>query len=79
METGLRIGIEIEVLLTPRGPIESFSDPEQFANFLVADCHAKFSPGIRIHQDIDGPSDNCEWSVTDDVDQALYSDQWLKT
>jgi hypothetical protein len=54
METGFRIGIEIEVLLTPRDRTKSFSDLEAFANFLVADCNSNFPPGIRIHSDIDG-------------------------
>lgn len=71
MDIGFRIGIESEVLLTPRDPTKSFSDVEEFANFLVAECNAKFPSGIRIHSDIDalyeGPSANREWSVTDDV------------
>ncbi|KAJ5814859.1 hypothetical protein N7474_006636 [Penicillium riverlandense] len=66
MDRGFKLGIELEVLLTPKYSTRSFSDLEDFANFFVTDLNSRLPPGVRIHSDVDGlyegPDDYREWS-----------------
>lgn len=80
MEAGMRIGIELELLLQHRTKAKSeFTDLESFADYLVQHFHASRKPHPRIHNDIDGLydglEDSTEWSLTDDVTIIGNSEQ----
>ncbi|KAI1834896.1 hypothetical protein DTO013E5_4712 [Penicillium roqueforti] len=80
MEAGMRIGIELELLLQHRTKAKSeFTDLESFADYLVQHFHAARKPHPRIHNDIDGLydglEDSTEWSLTDDVTIIGNSEQ----
>ncbi|OKL63012.1 hypothetical protein UA08_01238 [Talaromyces atroroseus] len=72
MDTGFKIGIEFEVLLTPRGRHKKdFAELEGFAQFIVDRCNDVPNPAPRAHNDVDGvyegPNQTSEWSITDDA------------
>lgn len=68
----MRIGIEIEVLLTPSShPEGRFKDLEHFCISVARIWDAEKTPGsANMHVDIDGEYDggneDIEWSITDD-------------
>ena len=67
----LRIGIEMELLLTHR-EATSIPDLDTLANGLIAEYEASVGNGYpKGHSDIDGAydgvNDTKEWSLTDDV------------
>lgn len=70
--TGLQIGIELEVLLTPISQLEGgFKDLEHFCLLVARKWNAEKAPGdANMHVDIDGEynggNENLEWSITDD-------------
>ncbi|KAJ5797702.1 amidoligase enzyme-domain-containing protein [Penicillium pulvis] len=70
-EKGFKIGIEMEVLLSPKGrSSETFKDLSEFADFLVEHCNAARKPAPKVHNDVDGvyggSQAKFEWSLTDD-------------
>ncbi|KAJ5778191.1 amidoligase enzyme-domain-containing protein [Penicillium odoratum] len=86
MQTGFRIGIELEVLLSHRKKTrDQFEDLEAFANALIVDLetvHSRASrrPRPRVHNDVDGVyegEEEIEWSLTDDITiKPDNSNQW---
>ncbi|CAG8081516.1 unnamed protein product [Penicillium salamii] len=81
MEAGMRIGIELELLLQHRTKAKSeFTDLKSFADYLVQHFHASRKPHPRFHNDIDGlydgPEDATAWSLTDDQTIIGNSQQW---
>jgi len=69
---GLRIGIELEVLLTPISQSQrGFESLEHFARFITKKWNAERPPSAaKMHTDVDGLYEggnaDSEWTITDD-------------
>lgn len=72
MDAGLKISIELELLLRPtRRSKDNFEGPENFAKFIVVHRNSDRSPKLRVHNNVDGIYEGLnvktKWSLTDDL------------
>lgn len=76
MAVGLRIGIELEILLTHRRRvIDDFIDLGFLTHYLIFHLSAARHPRPRVHYDVDGSYENSIWVLSGLLDDVTIKSQ----